>query len=257
MTGTAVATRENFAIANQEAAEAFAAALEGAGPEDLDLPRIKVPGSGGTIWEVPSGDPDNPNHEKAIVGVIVDHYAVDVLYVDKFEGGNEPPDALWIGGEFQYANERAIEAGVIEGEHRDKQPLNEYETALYGAPGGKAISNKWRVFIVQGGDLLPSIIDIPTMSRKAWINFNAMRIAGRGHKTTDVVVSLGLTKKTNKGGIDYAEIVPTLAFVLDDEDKAHFAAQAASLRPLTRRVAIEAPATSGSTIEAGEGEEEV
>jgi len=255
MTSTEVAQAQSFAIVSQEAADAFRAALEGAGPEDLDLPRIKVPGSGGTIWEVPSDDPDEPDHEKAITGVIVDHYASDVLYVDEYSGGNEAPDAVWINGQFVSANEKAVAAGVIPGAPRDEQPLAQWGSAADGS-SAKAISQRWRIFLVREGDLLPSIIDVPTMSRKAWINFNAMRIAGRGFKTTDVVVSLSLTKKTNKGGIDYAAIVPKLEFVLEDDARAHFAAQAESLKALTRRISVEATEPVAS-FEAAEGDEEV
>ena len=37
----------------------------------LSFPQIKVPGGGSLVWELPSGDPQNPNYEKYLEGVIL------------------------------------------------------------------------------------------------------------------------------------------------------------------------------------------
>lgn len=203
--------------------------LAGMQISDLEIPTVSVPGSGGQVWEV-DGEP-----HKVLRGVIIDDYAVDTYYRESFNDSkekNNPPDALWIAGQFQYANDAAVEDGVVPGPLVD-QPLAKFDENLGRTP----ISNRWRVFMVLEDEFAPIRIEVPIMSRKKVANFLFSKVAGRGFETTDVLVELGLTKLTSKGGIEYAQIVPSLVEggKLDDAQRAHYRALAEGFRPLTRR----------------------
>jgi len=199
--------------------------LAGANVSDIEIPSVKVPGSGGTVWEIPGDEAT-----KEIIGTVIDDYSVDSFYIDEFDGGNEPPDALWIGGEFQYANDRAREEGILGGLLAD-EPLAKFDADLGKTP----ISGRWRIFLVPDGEFLPLRIEVPVMSRKKWFNFALAKIEGRGRSTTDAVIKLGLEQLTNKGGIKYARIVPEFVRWHDADEAAHFAGVAESFLPLTRR----------------------
>ena len=41
---------------------------------NISLDKVKIPAGGGLAFEVPGEDPDSPDSEKEIIGVIVDHY---------------------------------------------------------------------------------------------------------------------------------------------------------------------------------------
>ena len=79
---TTMTTREN-AMANTEfilpamvegefSAEELAEDMDGL---HMSFPRVKIPGGGSLMFEIPSDDPDNPDYEKALEGVILYNHA--------------------------------------------------------------------------------------------------------------------------------------------------------------------------------------
>lgn len=228
-------SQPSTAVAKANPATVWEEEMEGT--EEIRFPKVKVPGSGGTAWEVPGDEPDDFDHVKEIVGVVVDDYSIDSFYVDEYDGGNEPPDALWIAGDFVEANERAIEAGVIPGVKAKDQPLNKFGTGRGGK--GKAISNRWRLFVMRSGEMIPTQVDVPVMSRRNWTDFKQMRIVGRGHRVPEVVVRMGLKRETSSGGVPYAQIVFGIAQVLPPEQAAFYLQQREAMRPFTRAVGFE------------------
>jgi len=232
-TKTEVATTlENGVVGRLSRAELIQRRLQGASVTDIKLPSVSVPGSGGTTWEL-----EDDEATKELVGVVIDDYSVDSFYASKFEGGNEPPDALWIGGEFQYANDAALAAGIVPGLLADN-PLNVYNKEERRTP----ISNRWRIFLVRDGEFVPLRIEVPVMSKNTWYNFAFSKIEGRGYEPTDVRVKLTLEKAKSSSGIDYAKIVPKFEGPLDEPETAYegsqreyYAQLAQSFRPLTRR----------------------
>lgn len=225
--------------------EQLAAALEGVNPSDLELPRVKVPGGGSTTWEIPTGDPENPVSTRELVGVVVDDYAVDSLYLAEYDGSDNPPDALWIGGQFMYANDDAIAAGVVPDRETAAQPLNQYDPSLGRTP----IANRWRLFVLQPGSLLPLQVDVPVMSRKKWVNFKFQNFGTNGLPTTAAVVRLTLRREENAGGNPYAQIIPALVNMLEAGDRERITAHAASIRALTRRAPV-APSEQAPAVNA-------
>lgn len=233
MTSTEVAIRDQFTVSSPESITAvLAEALEGITANDLDLTRVKVPSGGGISWEIPTGDDDNPEVLQELVGVVIDNYRVDWLYVDEFSGGNEAPDAYWVKGKFVYANDVALEAGVLDGVHCDDQPLNEY-----GTKGkGRAIQSRWRIFVVRPGELFPLQIDLPPMSKGNFVSYKNKVVLGRKLKQPhEVITSLILKRADSGGGISYSQAHFSLVDVLTEEQTSYFAAQRTAFLPLTRR----------------------
>jgi len=133
----ALAVIENFElpVLSDDMGQALAEEMDGL---TLSFPRVKIPSGGGLAFEVPGDDPENPDTEKEIVGVIVDHHPVNAYWADKYAGANNPPDCASMDGKI----------GVDQDGNR--QPcnscqLNEWGTADDGR--GKACKNTHRVYI--------------------------------------------------------------------------------------------------------------
>ena len=82
----ALAVIENFELpaVSGNMGAAMAEEMEGL---QLSFPRVKIPSGGGLAFEVPGDDPENPDTEKEIIGVIVDHHPVNAYWADKYAGG--------------------------------------------------------------------------------------------------------------------------------------------------------------------------
>ena len=59
---------------------------------NISLDKIKIPAGGGLAFEVPGEDPDFPDSEKEIIGVIVDHYPLNSFWTEKYNGQNVAPN---------------------------------------------------------------------------------------------------------------------------------------------------------------------
>lgn len=227
MTSTEVATKEPTALVPTGALQDL---LAGAGADDISIDTVKVPSGGSVAWELPSGDPSNPRIEKEFRGVVVDDYSYDALYLSSYD---QDPDsganAVWIAGQFAFADDQAVAAGVLPGESVHDQPLNQWGSAPSGK--GKAISNRWSIFIVEEGQMLPVRLAVPPMSRKLWFNYKLRRFAGR--PTTSDVTRFTLQRKENNSGQPYSEIVFGVGEELDPAVAAQYAQLAVDLKPLT------------------------
>jgi len=214
----------------------------GATLDDFEIPRVSIPGSGGLQWEIPTGDPDNPEYVKEIEGVVINDYSIDTLHEKSFQDDPDgEPVAMWIAGEQAFVTPTGLEMGVIEGAPTSEQPLNQFGSARSGK--GKAIQNKWRIFIGRPGHLLPLQINVSVMSRKNWLNFKMANLLGGSHNK---LVTFRLVAKESSDKIKYASMVATVKSVLSDEEAANWAKYAEAMSPLTqfkaRAVEASAPA---------------
>lgn len=226
----ALAVIENFELPalNDDMAAAMAEELDGL---QLSFPRVKIPSGGGLAFEVPGDDPENPDTEKEIIGVIVDHHPVNAYWADKYAGGNNPPDCSSMDGK----------VGVnSDGNRRpcNSCPMNEWGTAEDGR--GKACKNMHRVYILREGEMLPLLLTLPPTSLKNLSDYLGLRVVSKGLRSYGVVTKVSLKKAQNANGINYSQAVFTLAGRLSPEQTKAMAEYSQAIKSITRQLAVQA-----------------
>jgi hypothetical protein len=247
----ALAVIENFdlPVLSDDMAAAMAEELDGL---QLSFPRVKIPSGGGLAFEVPGDDPENPNTEKEIVGVIVDHHPVNAYWADKYAGGNNPPDCSSMDAKF----------GVDQDGNRkpcNSCPMNEWGTAEDGR--GKACKNMHRVYILREGEMLPLLLTLPPTSLKNISDYLGLRIVSKGLRSYGVVSKVSLKKAQNAGGINYSQAVFALAGKLAPAQVSAMAEYSQGIKVLTRLLAVgadEYAQTAGGDddIDYGDGDDD-
>lgn len=226
----ALAVIENFELpaVSGNMGAAMAEEMEGL---QLSFPRVKIPSGGGLAFEVPGDDPENPDTEKEIIGVIVDHHPVNAYWADKYAGGNNPPDCSSMDGK----------VGMDQDGNRkpcNSCPMNEWGTAEDGR--GKACKNMHRVYILREGEMLPLLLTLPPTSLKNLSDYIALRVVSKGMRSYGVVTKVSLKKAQNAGGINYSQAVFALAGKLAPAQAAGMAEYSKGIKVLTRQLAVDA-----------------
>jgi len=248
----ALAVIENFElpVLSDDMAAAMAEELDGL---QLSFPRVKIPSGGGLAFEVPGDDPENPDTEKEIIGVIVDHHPVNAYWADKYAGGNNPPDCSSMDAKF----------GVDQDGNRkpcDTCPMNQWGSDQEGR--GKACKNMHRVYILREGEMLPLLLTLPPTSLKNLSDYIALRVVSKGMRSYGVVTKVSLKKAQNAGGINYSQAVFALAGKLAPAQVKAMAEYSQGIRSITRQLAIqvdeyEQTGTSDADIDYGTGDEDI
>lgn len=194
------------------------------GLEDLfDFDRIKIPSGGGLAFEVPGEDEANPDVEKEIVGVIVDHHPINGYWPEKYDGANQAPECSSMDGKVGSCG----------------QNCKLCSHNKFGSDGnGKACKNMHRVYILKEGQMFPALLTLPPTSLKNFSNFIMKQIVMKGRKSTGVVVKVTLKKATNANGIVYSQAVFSVESTLDAEAAEQMASYSQMIKEQTRQVAI-------------------
>ena len=124
----------------------FSEEMEGLRPS---FDRIKIPAGGGISYEVPGDDPSNPDSVKEFKAVILYHHPIHSFYLDKFTGGNNPPDCGSMDGKI------GVDAMTGECKNCATCPHAKFGS---GENGGMACKQKRRVFLLREGEILPVIL---------------------------------------------------------------------------------------------------
>jgi len=238
----ALAKVENFGfpVLGDDLGEAMSEEMEGL---SIDFDRVKIPSGGGLAFEVPGDDPDNPDMAKELVGVIVDHHPVNAYWAQKYSGQNNPPDCSSIDGKTGVGNP----GGACK-----TCPFNQWGS---GENGGKACKNMHRIYLLRDGEMFPLMISLPPTAIKAFSNYLAKRVVGRGRRSYGVLTKITLKKETNKDGIVYSQPQFAVAGVLSPEETQKAAEYSAGIKAITRNIGIEA-ADYVETRKAEMGEED-
>lgn len=221
---TEIAVNEGFAVlANQNVLnEALADDCQGL---EFSLDRVKLPAGGGTAFEIPSAEGEDPEMAKEITGVIVYNHPAYAYYHDKYTGGNNPPDCSSFDGVNGIGNP---------GGNCQSCPYNKFGS---GDGQSKLCKNKRMLYILREGELFPITISLPTGSLKSFTNYVKSQLS-RGRKLNQVVTKITLKKTTNASGIAFAQAVFGFVRMLSAEERAAVAgvtdtvkAYAANLTP--------------------------
>ncbi|MDR1262543.1 MAG: hypothetical protein LBK46_03510 [Oscillospiraceae bacterium] len=210
------------ALANSDFNAMMAEELDGL---ELTFDRIKIPGAGGAMFEVP-GDADEPDAVKEFAAVILHHHPMRCYYKDEYSGGNKPPDC----GSFDGRNGVGAPGGVCE-----HCPLNEFGTAKNNA---KACKNKQRLYLLREGEAFPILISLPTGSLGTFTRY-IKRLLGKGRKTNAVVTRFTLKRMTNAGGVAYAQVQFAADRPLTAVEQSLIDSLAAQVKAYSARVAFD------------------
>jgi hypothetical protein len=246
----ALAAIDNFElpVLSDDMGQALAEEMEGL---QLSFPRVKIPSGGGLAFEVPGDDPENPEAEKEIVGIIVDHHPVNAYWQNKYSGANNPPDCSSMDGKV------GIDA---DGNRKpcNSCPMNEWGTAEDGR--GKACKNMHRVYILREGEMLPLLLTLPPTSLKNISDYLGLRIVSKGLRSYGVVSKVSLKKAQNAGGINYSQAVFALAGKLAPAQAAAMAEYSKGIKVLTRQLTVDAdeyiqPAGGDDDVDYGDSDD--
>lgn len=157
--------------------------LDGLGPIPFDT--VKVPSGGGIAFEVPSDDPESPDSEKSLVGVIVYHHCTNAYWANSFDGKNEQPDCASMDGK--------------NGIDRDSGELRQCESCpqpVWQRPGRQRQSlQEYAPHLpLREGEVLPLLLPLPPTSLKAFKDYLAKRIVLKGKRAWQVLTQITLKR---------------------------------------------------------------
>jgi hypothetical protein len=174
----------------------------------LSFERIKIPAGGGIAFEVPGDDADSPDSVKEFKAVILHHHPINTYYKDKYDGSNNPPDCGSMDGRIGVKSDgELLECAEC--------PLSKFGSGEDGK--GKACKQKRRLYILREGELLPTVMTLPTGSLGEYSKY-IMRLMNKGKKSNSIVTKFSLKKAQNATGINYSQAVFAVERELDIQE---------------------------------------
>ena len=119
----------------------------------LNFRQVKVPAGGTLQYEIPTEDPDVPDYDRFLEGIILFHHPSNAYWPDVEDGGdgeNVPPQCQALDGKFGHGSPGGLCASC--GYNR------------FGTRGkGKACKNMHMVYLLRSGEFMPLqiIVDFP------------------------------------------------------------------------------------------------
>lgn len=194
----AVIEPHEFAVLkNANATDALQINLEGERLVAYDLQAIKVPTSGGKVWEIPTLEED-PDLVQSFDAIIVDMRTTRRYYARAFgEGENSGPDCSSPDGKIGVGP-------MFPGQMCETCTMNQW-----GSKGkGKACGERRLLFLMLPGNLLPVTLDLPSTAIKPLREY-VLKIGGAGVPFYGAVTRFGLKIVQNAAGINFT--VPTFS----------------------------------------------
>lgn len=252
--GTDVVPFEKYAVAqfDQESlSEALTANLGGGDVNlDRDLDRVKIPGSGGTTWTVPTleGEEDT----KTLSGIIVAWKNVRAYYATSYEESpNSPPtcasDDAVTGTGFPYHKGSDAPEGDPITLPCAQCPNSQWGSTDKGDSNAQACQQQRLLFLLTEGDMLPIIVKLPPTSIKGCADY-FLRLTRAGKPFFAVQTSITLEKQAGPPAFSIAKFAKTADLAPDEITVVRQYKNA--LTPAVQRVsgveAAEPPATAAA-----------
>ena len=219
--------------------EIFEANFEGLKPR---FEVIKMPTAGATIWSIP-GEGEEPDLQKEIVGIVLDHYATRVYWdTEMTDGGGKPPTCFSLNGK-----EGSL-ARVEKNWYGDcaSCAFSQWGTATKnGKPSrGQACQKRHRIFVlIEGQSILPYLISLPPSSGDKMYDGSfstyVVKLAGKLKSVGEVRSKIKLIKDRNEDNIEYAKAQFFSAGDLTAEEKTKVKALREMLKPAMREKIFE------------------
>lgn len=159
----------------------------------LSFPRVKIPGGGALQFEIPTGDPDNPDYTKVLEGVIVYQHSANSFWPEGHDyDENVPPQCQSMNGRLGIGKPGGLCAGCM---------YNQFGSGPNGK--GKSCKNMRVLYLLQSGEYLPIQLALPPTSLRPFSEFSNVAFMARRRAACGSIVRIGL-KKANNGKDDYS-----------------------------------------------------
>jgi len=153
----------------------------------LSFPKVKIPAGGSLQFELPTGDPENPEYTRFLQGVILYHHASGAYWPEGCEyDDNTVPLCSTVDGKQGYGTPGGACAAC---------ELNRYGTATDGK--GKACKNMRILYLLQDGDYIPVQLSLPPTSLRPFNDFMNAAFVARRRPAWSSVVQIGLKRVDN------------------------------------------------------------
>lgn len=202
--GLAVADVKAYPIVGETSADLADVIRDNLGQQgvsEFELDRMRVPGSGGTKWEVVSLE--GAEHVDALTGIIVHWRHARAYWKTKIEersaGASKAPDC--------HSDDGIVGMGDPGGECA-KCPFAEWGSKE-GSERAQACKQMLLLFLVPPQSVLPQVVVVPPSSIKP-VKVYLRRLAEKGLPFFGAVTSLRL-EKTSNARFTFSRIVPEFA----------------------------------------------
>ncbi len=158
----------------------------------MSFNRVKIPSGGGLQFEIPTDDPENPDYDKALVGVILFNHATCAYWPPKDDDNDEEDEE----DNNPLCSSLDGKTGVgTPGGTCATCPLNTYGTAEKGK--GKACKNMRIIYLLRSGEYLPLQFNLPPTSIRSFREFMNRAFRLRNRNPYGSVVEIKLKKDSN------------------------------------------------------------
>ncbi len=203
--------------------------------------RIKIPSGGGTVFEIPSDNPDEPDMVKEFSAVILYQHPLNAYYEQEYQGGSNPPDCGSYDGICGKGNP---------GGNCRNCPYNEFGS---GKSGAKACKNRRRLYLLREGEIFPMILSLPTGSLKGFTRY-LMRILPKYKNSNAVVTRFTLKKASSNTGIAYSQAQFAVDRVLTAEEHALILGMSEQVKAISTNVGYDTEETVPANLAPETGE---
>ena len=191
---TAVDVYQNFvlptALDSDFSSEDLADDMEGL---QLTMQRVNIPGGGNLQFEIRGDDPDNPDYERKLVGVILYHHLANAYWPEGSEyDDNVPPFCQSFDGKQGYGEPGGVCAACA---------FNQFGSTANGS--GKACKNMRQIYLLRSGEYLPLQLSLPPTSLRPFNDFMNLAFVARRRPSYSAIVEIGL-KRAESGGYTYS-----------------------------------------------------
>lgn len=183
-----------------EAAKAeFEDELSDLGDGGIDYRAIKMPSGKVKSFTVEGDDPEDPDQEKELVGVMVFTHQMNARWEDAFGGESKAPVcSSWDARTgFNTNDNKTYEC--------DRCPYNQFKDDGSGIVR-KECKNMRRIYLMLNGKPNLYMLVVPPTSLRD-VRTQLKRIMSGGRTYTSMILSFTLTGAVSKGGQDYAKVV--------------------------------------------------
>lgn len=175
----------------------------------MTMQRVKIPGGGNLQFEIRSDDPDNPDYERKLVGVILYHHLANAYWPEGSEyDDNVPPFCQSFDGKQGYGEPGGVCAACA---------FNQFGSTANGS--GKACKNMRQIYLLRSGEYLPLQLSLPPTSLRPFNDFMNLAFVARRRPSYSAIVEISL-KRAESGGYTYSVATFRKVRDLDGEDLA-------------------------------------
>ena len=185
-----------------KAMEVFNHNLRGQKLTELNLPRVKVPPQGITIWSVPSAEGDV--HVEELTGILVE-YTTPRAYWDK------PLDPSTVTPPVCSSPDGLMGSFIRTGPEGPGGPCHLCPLSKFGSDprpesNGQACKEKRMLFLLGPDSILPQVVQAPSTSIRNIFDYT-MELSDKETLFQNVYTQLTLEKISAGGGIEYGKVV--------------------------------------------------